>query len=489
MNKETKITIAAFALGMLIAGFLPSEPLAASAAMDKPPYHIKTKVGPDALTGGWFINLGITGIRAKILEDKPTEFEVAYVFEGTPAAMKIKVGDRIVGVNDKKFTTPHKFGYGMKKFGYEGPMMDFADALDACQAKKERGKLTLDIIRGDEEKQIVLNVCTSYGSFAQTYPNDCAKTDRILRVSYKYLAGRQKENGTWHNRPHINTFAALALLASGEKKYLPHAKKAAHAFAKMTNDEISYGGLDCWKYTLYGIYLGEYYLATKEEWVLEELREINRWLLKAQMENGGWGHRPANRPEGNGYGSICVITMQAKMAWSLMARCGIEIDQERFKAAHDFVVRGTNKIGYVWYKDGGEKKPGYADMGRTGAAALAHALSPINKQSYSEYAKRAAKCIGDNYKTFPDTHGSPILGMAWTALGAGVDEPSFRNLMDNNRWWFTLAHCTDGTLYYQLNRDNNAQDYTAAPRLSATAATALILSMRQRRLVMMNLDE
>jgi hypothetical protein len=60
--------------------------------------------------------------------------------------------------------------------------------------------------------------------------------------------------------------------------------------------------------------------------------------------------------------------------------------------------------------------------------------------------------------------------------------------MDHNRWWFSLAQCNDGTFYYQLNRDNNNQDYTAAPRLSATAATAVILLMRDRKLAMMNLE-
>ena len=59
--------------------------------------------------------------------------------------------------------------------------------------------------------------------------------------------------------------------------------------------------------------------------------------------------------------------------------------------------------------------------------------------------------------------------------------------MDENRWWFTLAQCREGTFYYQPNRDNNPQDYTAAPRLSASAATALILAMRDRRLAIMNL--
>ena len=62
--------------------------------------------------------------------------------------------------------------------------------------------------------------------------------------------------------------------------------------------------------------------------------------------------------------------MQAKMAWALMQRCGLQVDAERFRATHDFVARGTNTIGYVWYKDGGKKNPSYADMGRTGASAM-----------------------------------------------------------------------------------------------------------------------
>ena len=58
----------------------------------------------------------------------------------------------------------------------------------------------------------------------------------------------------------------------------------------------------------------------------------------------------------------------------------------------------------------------------------------------------------------------------------------FRKLMDYNRWHFAMAHCTDGTFYYQPNRDNNAQDYSANPRLNATAANALVLSAKFKRL-------
>ena len=461
---------------MLVGCTLPSAALRKKATWNK-----TTKAQPDAEAGGWYINLGITGARAKITEEAPKVLELAYVFEKTPAAGKLQVGDKITGVNGTPFSVAHKFGYGVDLFGYEGPMMEFGNALEHAQSKLG-GTLKLDIVREGKTQKVTLELGKKYGAFSKTFPYDCQKTDQILAEQYAYLLEKQKADGSWHGRPHLNAFAALALLGSDKKEHQAAAKKAMLYFAKSTNDTISYGGLDCWKYSLYGICLAEYYLLTKEKWVIAELEEINRWLSKAQMKNGGWGHRPADRPGGNGYGAINILTSQAKAAWALMMRCGINVDAERFKATHDFVQRGTNAFGYVWYKDGGKKNMKYADMGRTGISAIAYQINPNENKAYKAAAKLNATCIGDHPKTLTDTHGSPLLGMAWTALGALADDSSFRKLMDHNRWHFALAHCTDGTFYYQPNRDNNPQDYGAGPRLSATATNALILSVKFKKL-------
>jgi hypothetical protein len=290
MNHAARHIIRWF-LGLLVLTGL-TQP--AAALRKHQPWDVTTRAEPDAQAGGWFINLGITGARAKILREAPNILEVTYVFEKTPAFGKLEVGDKIVGANGKLFTEAHKFGYG----------------------------------------------------------------------------------------------------------------------------------------------------------------------------------------------AINVITMQAKMAWALMQRCGLEVDAERFRATHNFVARGTNKIGYVWYKDGGKNNPSYADMGRTGASAIAHYLSPVGGEAYIDFAKLNASCIGNHPKTFPDTHGAPLLGMAWTGLGALPDPVMFRKLMDYNRWHFALSQCPDGTFYYQPNRDNNPQDFAANPRLCASAVTALILSAKHRRLQM-----
>jgi hypothetical protein len=89
--------------------------------------------------------------------------------------------------------------------------------------------------------------------------------------------------------------------------------------------------------------------------------------------------------------------------------------------------------------------------------------------------------IGLHPQSFPDTHGSPPMGMAFTALGAHVDSESFRKLMDANRWWFTMAQCNDGTFYYQPNRDNAG--YGNDARMSASSVVALIFTIPKRSLV------
>ena len=57
--------------------------------------------------------------------------------------------------------------------------------------------------------------------------------------------------------------------------------------------------------------------------------------------------------------------------------------------------------------------------------------------------------------------------------------------MDYHVPYFNLAHCSAGAFCYQPNRDSNPQDFSADPRLSATAAMALTFSVRFQSLRMM----
>jgi Family of unknown function (DUF6288) len=191
---------------------------------------------------------------------------------------------------------------------------------------------------------------------------------------------------------------------------------------------------------------------------------------------GGWGHNPGFE----GYGPIAMITGQGALALALIERCGVEVPRDRHDAAYAFLQRATGQNGYVWYGDDAAGDDNWADPGRTGAAGIANWVCPYDVAAHRAQALRHAACIGAHPESFPDTHGSPTMGMAYAALTAHLEPGAWRRLLDANRWWFVLAECPDGTFYYQPNRDNAG--YGGDSRLSASAVVALVLSLPKRSL-------
>jgi hypothetical protein len=465
------------------------------------PWGQRADSGPDAEVPGWFYNLGITGLRAQLVEEQPKALLVKYVFPESPASRQIEAGDFIIGAGGQAFKESHRNGYGESVFGADGPVLEMAAALEECQGENGNGQFALTLLRGDQTKEVILNVGQKYGSYSSTYPADCRKSDMILAELLEYLVTQQGEDGSFGDPVH-NTFAPLALLASGDEKYMPAVKLNVQYHCRETQSkEKRRFDLINWTYMSAAIVVSEYHLATGEKWVLPELKEIHDYLAKAQYlqmsqinpkakqshpdsypkgpenSHGGWGHNPGFE----GYGPIAMLTGQGALAYSLMHQCGVKIDRQKHDAAYKFLRKGTGQNGYLWYGDEvGGPPDGWADMGRTGAAGIANFLSPYDEPVYHEQAMAHAKVIGLHPQSFPDTHGSPPMGMAYTALAANLDADSFRKLMDANRWWFTMAQCTDGTFYYQPNRDNAG--YGSDARKTASCVVAFIYSIPKHNL-------
>lgn len=467
------------------------------------PWSQRADSGPDAEVPGWYYNLGLTGIRAELVADEPKALLVKHVFKKSPARNAIKIGDLLIGADGKKFRKPHLNGYGMEVFGAQGPIGELAEALESCQAKSATGKLTLMVRRGDATLDVELDIGKEYGSYAATYPADCPKSEKILGELLDYITEQQQENGSFGDPVH-NTFSALALLGSGEKKYLPDVERNLRHLCesiKSTDEGTRQDGLMNWTYMGTAIVLSEYYLITRKSWALKELEIIRDILYEGQYLNmsqinpkvkeshpdsyptgplqshGGWGHNPGFE----GYGPIAMITAQGALAFALMDRCGIEIDPKRHDAAYDFLKRGTGENGYVGYGDSASGPDEWADMGRTGAAGIACFLAPKSSSSYRRLARKHTDVIGKHPESFPDTHASPPMGMAYEALGANIDAKNYRKLMDANRWWLTMAQCGDKTFYYQPNRDNSGYDSSA--RMTASCVVAFIYTMPKKNLL------
>lgn len=462
------------------------------------PWAQRAEEGPDAEVPGWYYNLGITGVRVELVAEQPTHLVVRHVFADSPAEGKVKVGDHVVGAGGARFEVPHQDGYGMEVFGARGPIGDFARALERCAEAGNR--LELELLRGKKELDVVLALGTEHGAFGANYPADCKLSARLLDGLLAYLLESQGDDGSFGD-PVVDTFAPLALLSSGTRAHLAAVERNARFHARTTRAKDQ-GDLINWRYMTAAIVLCEYFLATGERWVLPELEEVRDFLYSTQylslaqlnpevknshpdswptteaQQHGGWGHNPGFE----GYGPIAMITAQGALAFALMERCGVAIERERYEAACAFLARGTGTNGYVWYADEAAGDEDWADLGRTGAAAIALSLSPWDVEAQRDRARRHAVLIGLHPESYPDTHASPILGMGYAALGAWLEPASFRRLMDANRWWFTLARCGDGTFYYQPNRDSSG--YGSDSRLSASAVTAFVFSIPARRLAL-----
>ncbi|MFT7670941.1 MAG: hypothetical protein ACI8X5_003654 [Planctomycetota bacterium] len=463
------------------------------------PWTAQTNSGPDAQVPGWFYNLGITGLRIELVANAPKEMVVRYVIPGSPADGVIQVGAHVTGTGGANFLEPHQDGYGTDVFGAQGPVGEFAAALEAAQSATGNGKLRIRVTNGSTASVVLLNVGQTYGAFSPSYPESCPKSRLILSELLEYLVINQGANGSWGN-PVNNLYASLALLTSNKPAHQAAAKSCAQNLAN-TTAPTSNASLVNWRFMTAGIVLSEYYLKTGEAWVLPELTEVRDFLLDSQYTShsqvdpnaqishphtypndpldsfGGWGHNPGFE----GYGPISMLTGEGALVFALMERCGISVDQERHEWAYEFLARGTGNNGYLWYKDEVASNTNWADHGRTGASGVANWLSPYSDSHYHRDAIGHIVMIGENSQSFPDTHGSPILGMGFAAMATSFMPEQFRSLMDENLWWFALAQCPDGSYYYQPNRDNAG--YGADSRISASAVTAFMFSIPLRKLV------
>ncbi len=128
----------------------------------------------------------------------------------------------------------------------------------------------------DAVKKYVKNVTfkiPQLGSYALGFPKNCAKSKAVVHMMSEWLAAQQREDGSWE-RPggycgnHYDTgWAGLALMATGNPKYDPVIKKAAHY--------IAFSGSQCWwavPQASAGIFLCEYWLRYRDNSVLPAIR-------------------------------------------------------------------------------------------------------------------------------------------------------------------------------------------------------------------------
>ncbi|MFM9059130.1 MAG: DUF6288 domain-containing protein [Planctomycetaceae bacterium] len=304
--------------------------------------------------GTWLLNLGPTGIRARIYPEKPNVFVVKYVFQDakSPAKGKVEIGDVIVGANGRTFTTPHRFGRNLPGGGgWDGPLMELAAHLENSQDSKD-GLLELVVWpKGDaaKERKVVLTL-RKVGRFAPTFPYDCPRSKRMLEelcdfLVADYLSGNWKGANSFYGDHYGKAHSMLALMGSGLPKYTPILQKEiAGYYGLRYNPEA--GGFQCWKWGFDGIVMGEYYLLTKDPNIVPAIKSVAEAMpLGCHAGNGIYTHRPylaITRSGAKPYASIAAISGLNMIAMSLFKKAGLPYDEKLHDRIHQHYLNSTS---------------------------------------------------------------------------------------------------------------------------------------------------
>ncbi len=304
--------------------------------------------------GNWLLNLGPTGIRARIYPDKPQLLVVKYVFQDpkSPAKGKVEIDDVIVGANGRRFATAHRFGRGRGvPGGWDGPLLELAFQIEASQAGKDGILELLVWPRGNASQERKVGIpLRKVGRFAPSFPYDCPRSKRMLEelcdfIVADYLSANGKKPNSFHGMSYGQAHGLLALMASGLPKYEPLIRREIAALSASRYDPEG-GGFQCWRWGFEGIVLGEYYLLTRDPAVLPAIKSVAEVMpLGCHAGNGIYTHRPylaIMRGGGKPYASIAAISGLNMIAMSLFKKASLPFDARLHQRIHQHYLNSAS---------------------------------------------------------------------------------------------------------------------------------------------------
>jgi HEAT repeat protein len=407
-------------------------------------------------------NLGATGMRGWIytphwpqniagmdaMQGRTTgssrQILVTHVGDKSPADGVMKVDDVILGIDDQPFIDDARKSLAKAiQEAEKEPVEEMGSKTNESMKKTRSGHLALLRWRAGKTETVELKMRV-LGTYSDTAPYHCPKSAKILEEA---CAALQKESGMW---PEIS---GLAMLATGDPRFLPQIKVIAQAAGPSTlKYDMSKIGMGVWQMGYQGIFLCEYYLLTGDKSVEHAIHEITVTLAKGQSMYGTLGHGISDlTAEGKFHGSIppygpvnqCGLT--ANLAIILGKRCGVK-DPE-VEAA---VARANGFFGYYVDKGTipyGEHEPWYYHE-NNGKSAMCAALFGVQADRIKETQYFTKMCVA----AYPNTetgHTGQGFGYLWRMVGANMGGPLAASaFFKEMSWHFDMARRCDGTFTY-----------------------------------------
>lgn len=119
------------------------------------------------------------------------------------------------------------------------------------------------------------------------------------------------------------------------------------------------------------------------------------------------------------------------------------------------------------------------DIGRSGAAALAHSIGNAGNESWGYVSDFMARGCARSSSQLLAGHASALTHAMWGTLGAQLADPEeFRKYMDGIKWWLIMAQRHDG----KYDRHYGRTDGVNVARDLPTGTAAVIFSIKDEAL-------
>ncbi len=386
---------------------------------------------PADATHDW--NLGATGARGWMYPDKlvttdARQIAITKVAKDSPADGVLAVGDVILGVSGKPFS-------------YD-PRTELGKALTMAESEAGGGNLSLIRWRNGKTRNVKVKL-PILGTYSATAPYACPKSRRILEQGCKALAKRIASPG-YRQNPITRSLNALALLAVGQRAYLPLVKKEAQWAAG-----FSARSFQTWYYGYVIMLLSEYVSATGDRSVMPGLRRLALEAAGGQSIVGSWGHRFAGS-DGRlvGYGMMNAPGVPLTIGLILACKAGVKEPKVDLAIARSLrLLRFYIGKGAIPYGDHHPWIQTHEDNGKCGmTAVMFNLLGDVDGTSF--FSRMSVASHGAERDT---GHTGNFFNILWSLPGVSLSGPNAAGawMQEFGAWYFDLARRWDGTFQHQ----------------------------------------
>ena len=441
----------------------------ATAALDDQPLAIPDFTQGDAIPTeakhDW--NLGPTGLRGWMFCDMlvttdARQIVITAIDQGSPADGSNAVGDVLLGVGGKSFA--------------HDPRTELGRAITSAETLTGGGQLKLTRWRAGKVEEVTLKLPV-LGSFSDTSPYDCAKSQRILAQGLKRLAARMSESDYEETEDAIPcSLNALALLAGGEAAKLPLVTREAKWAADFTSRDFR-----TWYYGYVMIFLSEYVMATDDESVLPGLRRLAMEAASGQSAVGSWGHTFA-LPDGRlqGYGMMNSPGLPLTIGMVLARNAGVnEPEVTRAIELSARLIRFYAGKGAIPYGDHDAWTETHEDNGKCGMASILFNL--LGEAKHADFFTRMA--VASHGSERDCGHTGNYFNLLWSLPAIAQAGPNGTGvwMQEFGAWYHDLARRWDGGFTHQGPPEPDHDSYYG---WDATGAYLLAYALPLKKIIL-----